>query len=208
MLVLAVLSTFALGAQELTEANFDQVVHESGKGAFVKFLAPWWGHCKNMKAAWDQLADATKDGDLVTVADVDCTAAGKSLCTKVGVRGYPTIKYWLAGDSTAQDYRGGRSFSDLEGFAKKTFQKPCNVVTEENCSAVEKTYLDSVKGKDASTEKTKKEAQLKEAQAGRDAAQKKWETENKEAQEKEKKLKGEISLLQRLHKASGAKDEL
>jgi hypothetical protein len=161
-----------------------------------------------MKAAWDQLADETKDGDLVTVADVDCTAAGKSLCTKVGVRGYPTIKYWLAGDSTAQDYRGGRSYSDLDGFAKKTFQKPCNVVTEDNCSAVEKTYLDSVKGKDAGTEKTKKTAALKEAQAARDAAQKKWEAEDAASKEKEKTLKGEISLLKRLHKAAGAKDEL
>jgi hypothetical protein len=26
---------------ELTEANFDDQVFNSGKGAFVKFLAPW-----------------------------------------------------------------------------------------------------------------------------------------------------------------------
>jgi len=34
-------STLALGARELTEKDFDDVVFNSGKGAFVKFLAPW-----------------------------------------------------------------------------------------------------------------------------------------------------------------------
>ena len=29
------------GATELTEANFDDEVVSSGKGAFIKFLAPW-----------------------------------------------------------------------------------------------------------------------------------------------------------------------
>jgi len=205
----AFLSTLALGARELTSADFDSVVYNSDKGAFVKFLAPWWGHCKNMKPAWDQLADAMKDSELVTVADVDCTSAGKDVCGKVGVRGYPTIKYWLAGDSTPQDYRGGRAFKDLESFTKTTFQKPCNVKTEEGCNAQEKTYLDSMKGKDAVMEKTKKEAALKEAQAAREAAQKKFEQDKKEMEEREKKMKGELALLKRLEKeAGGGKDEL
>jgi hypothetical protein len=29
------------GAVDLTDANFDAEVHESGKAAFIKFLAPW-----------------------------------------------------------------------------------------------------------------------------------------------------------------------
>jgi len=29
------------GAVELNGSNFDDLVHNSGKGAFVKFLAPW-----------------------------------------------------------------------------------------------------------------------------------------------------------------------
>jgi hypothetical protein len=31
----------AKGAVELTTSNFDDLVLNSGKGAFVKFLAPW-----------------------------------------------------------------------------------------------------------------------------------------------------------------------
>merc|ERR1712216_601816 len=44
------------------------------------------------------------------------TAAGKPLCDRVGVRGYPTIKF---GDpNNLEDYKGGRDFSALEKFAK------------------------------------------------------------------------------------------
>jgi len=31
----------AQGTLELTDKNFDELVFKSGKGAFVKFLAPW-----------------------------------------------------------------------------------------------------------------------------------------------------------------------
>ena len=45
-----------------------------------------------MKPDWDALGAEFKDHPKVVIADVDCTAAGKPLCDKFGVRGYPTIK--------------------------------------------------------------------------------------------------------------------
>jgi hypothetical protein len=43
--MLTVLSFLAVatakGAVELTTSNFDDIVFNSGKGAFIKFLAPW-----------------------------------------------------------------------------------------------------------------------------------------------------------------------
>jgi hypothetical protein len=41
MLFTAFLAGGAMAALELDSKNFDEVVYESGKGAFVKFLAPW-----------------------------------------------------------------------------------------------------------------------------------------------------------------------
>jgi len=68
-----------------------------------------------MKPDWDKLIKAFEGSTSVTIADVDCTAGGKSLCDGVGVRGYPTIKY---GDpSDLQDYKGGRDFAALKKFA-------------------------------------------------------------------------------------------
>merc|ERR1719469_1221523 len=57
---------------------------------------------------------AFKDSADRLVADVDCTADGKSLCDSMGVEGYPTIKY---GDPhNLQDYKEGRGFADLKKF--------------------------------------------------------------------------------------------
>jgi len=39
--LLCALAAPAFGALELTPDNFDKEVFESGKAAFVKFLAPW-----------------------------------------------------------------------------------------------------------------------------------------------------------------------
>merc|ERR1712216_191175 len=61
----------AASAIELTPDNFDSAT--AGKSAFIKFLAPWWGHCKSMKPAWDKLMDEFKDSKTALVGDVDCT---------------------------------------------------------------------------------------------------------------------------------------
>jgi hypothetical protein len=68
-----------------------------------------------MKPDWDKLSAEFKDSASVVIADVDCTAGGKSLCEQVGVRGYPTIKHGDPDD--LQDYNGGRTLKDLQKFA-------------------------------------------------------------------------------------------
>jgi len=67
----------------------------------------------------DEFADSPSS----LVADVDCTTEGKDLCDKVGVRGYPTIKYGDPGD--LKDYQGGRSFDDLKKFAEENLGPSC-----------------------------------------------------------------------------------
>lgn len=69
-----------------------------------------------MKPDWDKLVEEYKGSKSTLVADVDCTAGGKSKCEEVGVRGYPTIKYGDPDD--LQDYKGGRDFASLKKFAE------------------------------------------------------------------------------------------
>lgn len=80
-----------------------------------------------------------KEHETVLVADVDCTAQGKSLCTKAGVKGYPTIKY---GDpSNLQDYSGSRDWSTLEKFAYRL--KPvCGPASLNNCDSEQKKNVE------------------------------------------------------------------
>jgi len=91
-----------------------------------------------MKPDWDKLMAEFKDHDNVLIADVDCTTGGKSLCTELGVRGYPTIKYGQPDD--LQDYKGGRDFKALNEFAKG-LKPTCSPANLELCDEQKKAEI-------------------------------------------------------------------
>lgn len=126
-------------ALQLTPETWDTTL--SGKTAFLKFFAPWCGHCKKMKPAWDKLMEKYADSDNVVIADVDCVGDGKPLCDKVGVKGFPTIKFGDPKD--LEDYKGQRDFESLDTFSN-LLKPPCVVDTLEHCSDEEKVLIDEL----------------------------------------------------------------
>merc|ERR1712166_640670 len=115
-------------AMDLTEANWDSAT--AGKSVFIKFFAPWCGHCKALKPSWDKLMAEFKDSPAALVADVDCTVE-ESLCAKYKIEGFPTVKY---GDPAAlKDYEGGRDYDELVTFSKENLGPVCGLKTLENC---------------------------------------------------------------------------
>jgi len=135
------------GAVELTKDTFEGTVLTGGKNAFVKFLAPWWGHCKRMKPDWDKLGEKYAGSKSVVIADVDCTSdEGKPVCQDYDVTGYPTLKYFLKGEK--HDYQGGRAFEQLESFVEKELTAVCSIEDlEESCSEKEQKYFNKMQGK-------------------------------------------------------------
>jgi hypothetical protein len=133
-----------------------------------------------MKPDWDKLAEELDDSTKVLIADVDCTADGKSLCEDYQVRGYPTIKYFSPPDEEGEDYKGGRDFDSLKKFALE-LGPSCSVGALENCSDEQKKDLEEyiampAEERDAMTAELKKtlsdaesaqEALLKQLQAPR-----------------------------------------
>jgi len=91
-----------------------------------------------MKPDWDKLMSAFKGHASTLVADVDCTAGGKSLCEEVGVRGYPTIKHGDPND--LQDYKGGRDSSALTKFANELGPQ-CSPSNIELCEDAKKAQI-------------------------------------------------------------------
>jgi len=123
-----------------------------------------------MKPAWDKLAEEFKDSKSGVIADVDCTAAGKDLCSEKGVRGYPTIKY---GDpNNLEDYKGGRDFDALKKFAEENLGPTCGPANLDLCDADKKAQIEKFSAMSA--------ADLQAAVDEKVAAQDKLETDFKE----------------------------
>merc|ERR1712012_241838 len=106
--VVTVLGLF--NRHELTEAKWDTAT--AGKTVFLKFFAPWCGHCKAMAPAWADLMEEYAGSPTTLITKVDCTADGQSLCQKHGVQGYPTIMHGDPND--LQKYEGGRDEAALK----------------------------------------------------------------------------------------------
>lgn len=158
-----------------------------------------------MKPDWDALGDKYKDSKTVLIADVDCTAGGKSLCDKHGVRGYPTIKYYNPPDEDGEDYKGGRDLAALSKFVENELGPGCSVDTKENCSADQLTqlskYIDMDAAERASLLDSKKKA-LKDAEDAHNELLKKLQAQFKDSQDALEKLKEDSAPTIKLLKAA------
>merc|ERR1719336_1046337 len=116
-----------------------------------------------MKPAWDELGKLYKKSKDVVIADVDCTVH-QQLCSQNGVRGYPTIKYYIAG--TPNDYQGGRDIGSLKSHVENKMgppPPPCNVKKmEESCSKREIKFIKSITADNLEEETTKLKDKRKE----------------------------------------------
>jgi len=120
-----------------------------------------------MKPDWDKLMKNWNKGERVKsslIADVDCTAEGKPLCEKVGVSGFPTIK-WGDPDSL-EDYEGDRKYEGLKKFAKENLKPMCSPSNIDLCDDEKKAEIASFQAmspKDLSEKIEQKKAEMKAA---------------------------------------------
>lgn len=150
--VLPYASQVAGKSPELNPETFKEAIQS--KNTFVKFYAPWCGHCKSLAPDWDTLADTYAGSSSVLIGSVDCTTDENSdLCQKYGVNGYPTLKYFKDGSDEPEDYQGGRSLDVLSTFASEELNKKCMVGSEDemnkddNCSDKETGYASKMRAK-------------------------------------------------------------
>lgn len=100
----------------LTDDNFDEVIKTNN--FFVKFYAPWCGHCQVLAPTWSELAGLlNKDPESrIRIAKVDCTVSAKT-CTANDIGGYPTLKFFnLNSDKEPVKYRSSRDLPALTQF--------------------------------------------------------------------------------------------
>eukprot|EP00177_Eucheuma_denticulatum_P001442 GFKZ01002599.1.p1 GENE.GFKZ01002599.1~~GFKZ01002599.1.p1 ORF type:complete len:543 (-),score=145.51 GFKZ01002599.1:1117-2721(-) len=103
----------------LTDTNFDAVIAKE-KLVFVKFFAPWCGHCQSMAADFEKSAAALKG--VAVLADVDATKE-EELAKKFNIEGFPTLKLFADGEEIV-DYSGGRDSDSMVRFVERATVPP------------------------------------------------------------------------------------
>jgi len=166
-----------------------------------------------MKPDWDKLSKKYADSDRVVVADVDCTQH-QGLCGEHGVRGYPTIKYFLGGEAEAS--KGGRTLKDLKKFVKDNLlEAPCDSANKDACSEEQIKELETAEAMSAEDRESKiKEikAEIKTTEKAHDDLLESLQAQFKASQETTEttvaELKKSMKWLKAASKATASKDEL
>lgn len=115
----------------------DTFSHGIEKGlTFVKFFAPWCGHCKRLAPTWEELGRKFLGKNGVNIMKVDCTLEiNKQLCSEqevhkflarllwlswfwFKVEGFPSIFLYRNGEKLSE-YTGNRGLDDLYEFVVK-----------------------------------------------------------------------------------------
>jgi hypothetical protein len=158
-----------------------------------------------MKPAWDSLGSDYATSSKVVIADVDCTAAGKPLCEKYGVRGYPTIKYFNPPDEEGEDYKGGRDLPALKKFVETELGPGCSADSKDNCSADQLKELQTYMDMDATERESKltdMKAALKKAEDDHNELLKNLQEQFKTSQDALEKLKEDSAPTIKMLKAA------
>lgn len=155
------------GALELTSDTWDEMV--AGKTIFVKFFAPWCGHCKAIKHDWEKLMTDYEGTQSVLVAEADCTGKGKEICEDKGVTGYPRLM-WGAPDELSV-YSGGRSYEELKSFAADHLGHHCGPMHLELCEKKQKDLMEGL----ANMSQEKREEAAKAVEKAIKQVEKQWD---------------------------------
>ncbi|EIW70859.1 hypothetical protein TREMEDRAFT_38433 [Tremella mesenterica DSM 1558] len=104
-------------AVQLDSSNFDDIALDPTKDVLVAFTAPWCGHCKSMKPAYEKVAKAFAAETNCIVAQIDADAEdNKPIAAKYEVRSFPTIKFFPKGNGEPIAYSSGRSEAQFVEF--------------------------------------------------------------------------------------------
>lgn len=97
-----------------TAETFQNQVTMTQDPWFIKFYAPWCGHCQAMAPNWVQLGKEMKGR--LNIGEVNCDKEAR-LCKDVHLRGYPTILFFRGGERV--EYEGLRGLGDFVTYANK-----------------------------------------------------------------------------------------
>lgn len=147
----------------LTANNFEKYVNGS-KDVFIKFYAPWCGHCRKLAPYYQKMADMlhpSKDDLLIAKMDID----QNDLPAGYEVEGIPTL-YWIKKGDEPKKYKGSRDPMEIAKFLDENATVRPKTKSIEQLQMAENDLADAMaKAKKMADEAMKKEEDIVEGDA-------------------------------------------
>ncbi|XP_031628357.1 thioredoxin domain-containing protein 5 [Contarinia nasturtii] len=126
---------------DLTDETFAD--HVAVGNHFIKFYAPWCGHCQRLEPGWNELANSLEYDPSVSISRIDCTQH-RPICKDFDVKGYPTL-LWIVDGKKVEKYSGPRAVEDFKKYieAKTASEKK---VSDEQEAKVEEIAVVQLTG--------------------------------------------------------------
>ena len=100
------------GLYELSSDNYKEFLSKGRH--FVKFFAPWCGHCQRLEPTWFKLADSFKHDKSVSISRINCEDY-PDVCEDYGIKGYPSLM-WIVDGKVKEKYQDDRKHETLKKF--------------------------------------------------------------------------------------------
>ena len=131
LLVISIVLALSFASEEfpyvltVNDSNIDDAI-KTNPVFFLKFYAPWCGHCKHLAPEYGKAADIAK-GKKYVFAEIDTTQNEKS-SQKYEIQGFPTLKLFING-SDPIDYNGERTSDGILTWIDKMLLPPYTALT-------------------------------------------------------------------------------
>ncbi|KAI8075172.1 hypothetical protein BC940DRAFT_287630 [Gongronella butleri] len=104
-------------ARSVPITNMDMLtrIKQSGSPWFIKYYAPWCGHCKNLAPVWENLA-MDHAASNINLGEVNCET-NRDLCSAENVAGLPTIYFYNHGFRFT--FTGQRDLDSFKAYLQK-----------------------------------------------------------------------------------------
>jgi protein disulfide-isomerase A1 len=95
-------------------STYKEIIFDNDNDVFVKYYAPWCGHCQQMAKTWIDLAEHVKDVPGLVIAEMDST---ENEAEDLDVPGFPTIKLYVKGKKNESvEYEGDREIFNFKDY--------------------------------------------------------------------------------------------
>lgn len=157
-----------------------------------------------MAPDYSKLGDHFAKADTgVQMVEVDCTSGGQGICSRMGLNGYPTFKYFTpSGPKNGNDYHGGRDYNSIKRFAEEKLIT-CNIDTLKGCQPNQVQFIEKNKGKtveEMGAALKDKEDALKDLKKERMVARNNMTEREKVWSRNERNINKAIGLIKQLQK--------